>query len=76
MESDVTGGEMENDRLEEFNEEQEKGLGCRSGSEMTVDTVVMVVGDKRDKPEKRMKSIDYSSYCNSPTDLANTVIPQ
>ena len=53
MESGVTEEAKENDRLEDFNEEQEKGIGSRSVSEETMDTVVMVAGDNRDESEQR-----------------------
>jgi len=78
MESGVTEEAKENDRLEDFNEEQEKGIGCRSSSEETVDTVVVVAVDNREESEKRLKSrnSDYGSYCNLPTDLADIVVPQ
>eukprot|EP00092_Neocalanus_flemingeri_P033396 GFUD01036312.1.p1 GENE.GFUD01036312.1~~GFUD01036312.1.p1 ORF type:complete len:468 (+),score=135.91 GFUD01036312.1:459-1862(+) len=77
MESEVTEGCKEEERLEDFTEEEEKGIGWRSGSEETLDTVVMV-GAGKGELDKRMKSrnSDYGSYCNSPTDLAGTVVPQ
>jgi len=77
MESGVTEGGKEEDRLEDFTEEHEDNMGWRSGSEETVDTVV-VVGAGKGESDKRMKSrnSDYGSYCNSPTDLAGTVVPQ
>jgi len=78
MESGVTEEAKENDRLEDFNEEQEKGIGSRSVSEETMDTVVMVAGDNREESEQRMKSrnSDYGSYCNLPINLADTVVPK
>lgn len=70
LESGVTDGGKEDDRLEDFTEEQGKGIGWRSDSEETVDTVV-VAGTVRDGYANRMKSrnSDYGSYCNSPSDL-------
>ena len=47
LESGVTDGGKEDDRLEDFTEEQDKGIGWRSDSEETVDTVV-VAGTVRD----------------------------
>jgi len=77
MESGVTEESKDDDRLDDFHEEQEPEIGWRSGSEETVDTVV-VVGAGTGETDKRMKSrnSDYGSYCNSPTDLAGTVAGQ
>merc|ERR1719369_2019913 len=77
MESGVTEESKDEDRLDDFHEEQEPEIGWRSGSEETVDTVV-VVGAGTSETDKRMKSrnSDYGSYCNSPTDLAGTVAGQ
>jgi len=76
MESEGGGDE---ERLQDFTEERnnDKNLGWRSDSEETVDTVVMVSGNHKDQ-DSRLKSrnSDYSSYCNSPTDLADTVPSQ
>lgn len=68
--------ESEGCRDRDFNEEpdNDKNMSWRSDSEETVDTVVVVMGSNKDQ-DSRMKSrnSDYSSYCNSPTDLAETV---
>merc|ERR1719350_1307866 len=68
--------ESEGCRDGDFTEEQDndKNMGWRSDSEETVDTVVVVMGSNKDQ-DSRMKSrnSDYSSYCNSPSDLAETV---
>ena len=42
MESEVTEECKDEDRLEDFTEEQENGVGWRSESEQTWDTVVLV----------------------------------
>merc|ERR1719245_2327642 len=67
------------ERLQDFTEESgnEKNIGWRSDSEETVDTVVVVMGTHKDQ-DSRLKSrnSDYSSYCNSPTDLADAVPTQ
>merc|ERR1719250_591134 len=72
-------GGRDEERLQDFTEEpnNDKNLGWRSDSEETVDTVVMVSGNHKDQ-DSRLKSrnSDYSSYCNSPTDLADTVPSQ
>merc|ERR1719308_423500 len=72
-------GGRDEERLQDFTEEpnNDKNVGWRSGSEETVDTVVMVSGNHKDQ-DSRLKSrnSDYSSYCNSPTDLADTVPSQ
>merc|ERR1719219_2798946 len=72
-------GGRDEERLQDFTEEpnNKQNLGWRSGSEETVDTVVMVSGTHKDQ-DNRLKSrnSDYSSYCNSPTDLADTVTSQ
>ena len=52
MESGVTEGGKEEDRLEDFTEEHEDNMGWRSGSEETVDTVV-VVGAGKGESDKR-----------------------
>jgi len=61
----------EDDRLSDFREEVEDhpGMGWRSGSEETVDTVV-AAASRRSDLGKRMNSrnSDYGSYCNSPSD--------
>merc|ERR1719350_377701 len=68
--------ESEGCRDGDFTEEpdNDKNMGWRSDSEETVDTVVVVMGSNKDQ-DSRMKSrnSDYSSYCNSPSDLAETV---
>merc|ERR1719369_1834128 len=68
--------ESEGCRDRDFNEEpdNDKNMSWRSDSEETVDTVVVVMGSNKDQ-DSRMKSrnSDYSSYCNSSTDLAETV---
>merc|ERR1719228_3121170 len=72
-------GGRDEERLQDFTEEpnNKQNLGWRSGSEETVDTVVMVSGTHKDQ-DNRLKSrnSDYSSYCNSPTDLADAVPAQ
>merc|ERR1719187_1906612 len=72
-------GGRDEERLQDFTEEpnNKQNLGWRSGSEETVDTVVMVSGTHKDQ-DNRLKSrnSDYSSYCNSPTDLADAVPTQ
>jgi len=60
------------DRLSDFREEEEhsSGMGWRSGSEETVDTVVNAASRTTSNLDKRIMSrnSDYGSYCNSPTD--------
>merc|ERR1719147_410190 len=72
-------GCRDEERLQDFTEESgnEKNIGWRSDSEETVDTVVVVMGTHKDQ-DSRLKSrnSDYSSYCNSPTDLADAVPTQ
>jgi len=62
----------DHDRLSDFREEEEhsSGMGWRSGSEETVDTVVNAASRKTSNLDKRIMSrnSDYGSYCNSPTD--------
>lgn len=65
----------EDDRLSDFREESEdQGMGWRSGSEETVDTVV-VASARTTATEKRIlsRNSDYGSYCNSPTDTGANV---
>merc|ERR1719334_1046161 len=72
-------GCRDEERLQDFTEGSgnEKNIGWRSDSEETVDTVVVVMGTHKDQ-DSRLKSrnSDYSSYCNSPTDLADAVPTQ
>jgi len=72
--TDSGAGDGHHDRLSDFRELEEGeaaggGMGWRSGSEETVDTVVMAASRKSDL-EKRIlsRNSDYGSYCNSPTE--------
>lgn len=65
-----TDGSKDDDRLSDFREESEdQGMGWRSGSEETVDTVVLAASRKSTSGvDKRIMSrnSDYGSYCGSP----------
>jgi len=65
----------DDDRLSDFREESEdQGMGWRSGSEETVDTVVAVASRIRSTGNRMMsRNSDYGSYCNSPTDNSGHV---
>merc|ERR1719481_1853020 len=72
-------GCRDEERLQDFTEESanEKNIGWRSDSEETVDTVVVVMGTHKDQVSRlKSRNSDYSSYCNSPTDLADAVPTQ
>jgi len=73
MESSVADACKDDERLEDFGEEEEGGIGWRSDSEETVDTVVAVANANSEKRIKSRNS-DYGSYCNSPTDLAGSIM--
>lgn len=82
LESEGPGGRLDPEaRLTDFREEEEgeRGLSYRSGSEETVDTVVAVTSATKlraGEAEKRMRSrnSDYGSYCGSPPVDASRVL--